>query len=356
VRPKQKRIATQRDVAKLAGVSQATASFVLNGNASTLRIADETRERVETAARELGYHPNAVARGLLRGRMNTIGIVMAGADLDMDSPAGSYCGAVITGALEVAMHRGQFVFLFPGGLWSDVRKSLPALCDGRSDGLLLVAPPEGSDIVARLNETHVPFVLVGDQSDDPRVTSVDIDSLAASRSVMAHLLDLGHRRVAAVYWTGFPHSVMLRLDGYHAELDARRVPEDERTTVVVDWAADWYDAFRQPIVDLMSQPAAGRPTALFCLNDVIAVTVLRIVREMGLDVPNDVSITGFDGTGDVSSQDPPIATVRQSPRRVGIRAAELLLDLIGESAPPGKKEFVATELFLGGSTAPPAGM
>jgi DNA-binding LacI/PurR family transcriptional regulator len=353
VKTRHKRIATQRDVARMAGVSQATASQVLNGNATMLRIADDTRERVETAARQLGYHPNAVARGLVRGRMNTIGIVMAGADLDVDSPAGSYCGAVITGALEVAVGRGQFVLLFPGSVWADVSKGLGAFCDGRSDGLLLLAPPEGSDIVARLIETHVPFVLVGDQSEDPRVSSVDVDNLAASRIIMAELLDRGHRRIAALYWKGFPYSVMLRLAGYHAQMEAVGIPLERREMVAVDWAEDWYHAFRQPVVDLMSRPAGERPTALFCFNDVIAVNAMRIVREMGLDVPGDVSITGFDGTHDACSQNPPIMTVRQSPRRVGIRAAELLLALIGDTAPDGKKDYVPTELIAGASVARP---
>ena len=348
-----KKIATQKDVARRAGVSQSTASLVLNGNATMLRIADETRERVELAARELRYHPNAVARGLLRGRMNTIGVVMASADLDFESPAGSYCGSVITGILDVAVKRGQFVVLFPGGVWSDVRNSLPSYCDGRSDGLLLIAPPENSDITAMLLETHLPLVLIGDQSDDPRVTSVDVDNAAATQSLMTYLLELGHRRIAALRWSGFPYSVMLRLQGYREALEEYGIMEKDQQIIAADWSEDWYHSFLQPIRDLMSKPATERPTALFCFNDIIAINAIRILQEMGLRVPEDVSVVGFDDTREASTLQPPLTTVRQAPRLIGKRAAELLLSQIQDDAPPGSKEFIGTELVIRGSAGPP---
>src|SRR5579883_2243126 len=147
---------TIKDVARASGVSPATVSYVLNNGPK--RVRPHTRERVLRTMREMNYHPSAVARGLSRKRMNAIGVVFPN---EFPTVLGNpYVGPVLDGVLEVATRSHQNVTLFTGQLWSDMARSLPIYCDGRCDGMLLISPWEGSDIVPALLDRGVPFLLI----------------------------------------------------------------------------------------------------------------------------------------------------------------------------------------------------
>ena len=252
------------DVALRAGVSRSTVSKALNGNVRD-QLAPATRERVRRAALEIGYHPSAVARGLAGKRLNTLGIVFAqGNTFFATSP---YFAAILDGVLEVALQCNQNTMLFTGQIWSDAGHSLPILRDGRIDGLLLISPPAESDIIPALLDANVPFVLVGDESDDPHVSSVDVDNVGAAHILTTRLLEYGHRRIAHLSGPETVSSTAQRLQGFRQALEERKVSFDPwlllRGTYLEPSGYERAHA-------LMRLPLQHRPTAFFCGNDAIA--------------------------------------------------------------------------------------
>jgi DNA-binding LacI/PurR family transcriptional regulator len=342
---------TLLDVARQAGVSRVAASVVINGARSGTRVSPETRKRIEEAAASMGYHPNAVARGLVRGRMNTIGIVRIVTGTDLSDP---YFGPLIHAITTVALRHKQFTTLFFGQMWQDARQSLPLYCDGRCDGMLLLAPPqEDSDIIPALLKTHVPFVLVGEQYEAPGVTSVDVDSVAESRKIVNYLIGLGHRRIACLDTFSFlSHSVALRVTGYREALRDHGIEDDPRLVLS---GYIYYESVKERIETLMALPKEQRPTAIFGVTDGTAIWVLDILREMGINVPEEMSVAGFDDFPPAATATPALTTIRQNPYGVGARAAELLLEMIEGKTEPGSKEFIPAELIVRQSTAPPPG-
>lgn len=337
---------TIKDVAKLCGVSAATVSYVLNNGPRTVR--PQTRDRVLQAIEQLNYYPNAVARGLQRKRMDTFGVVLPQSGL---SPLGNpYFFPILDGIFEAAMRHHQNTTLFTGTLWLNAQTSLPAYCDGRCDGLLLFAPPMHSDIVPALMAKGVPFVLIGDNGERPDVTSVDVDNVAAAREMTNHLLDHGHRRIALLGGGEHIRSTTQRLLGYRQALEARGISFDE--SLVSSGGYNQKSGYERGLI-LRQLRSAARPTALFCGNDLIALGVLKAFAEIGLRVPEEISIVGFDDVDAAAQTEPPLTTVRQPLRLVGERATELLYALIHENAEPGQKELLPTELVIRHSVGAP---
>jgi DNA-binding LacI/PurR family transcriptional regulator len=358
-------MATLKDVAKLCGVSAMTVSDVLNGK--TGAASEQTRRRVQAAAAQLGYLPNAVARGLRQGRMNTLGVVVIATGSAFLEH--SYHGGVLRGIIDVSFQRRQAATLFHGEYRSNSQEGLPVYCDGRCDGLLLIAPPEGSNLTDSLARRDTPFVLIGELGHDPLVTAIDVDSRAAARSAVSYLLEQGHRRIAGLYFLEQTASVVKsRLLGYRDALDAWGIVYDERlvkptsaspdvlevwgvpteqaTVRFADNARDLAVPLRAPIAELLSLPDTERPTAIFCFTDEVATLANRILADMGVRVPDDISLVGFDDQPDVRHLNPPLTTIRQDPYAIGARATELLLALIDGDLERGHKEVAPTELVV----------
>jgi len=337
-------------VAKEAGVSLMTVSAVLRTRAGdTYPVAAATRERVLAAARTLNYFPSAVAQGMRGQRINTIGVVLINPHARLQSDW--YVCCVLDGIIAVANAARQNTTLFTAGRWSSAEESLSTFCDGRTDGLIILSPAADSDIVPSLLEFGLPFVLVNGHSDDPRVSSVDIDHRAAMEALAGGLIAQGHRRIAYLPGRSQSQSARLRQEGYERALQTANLPLDP-DLVIHGHYSPWsgYDRARQ----VLEYPAGERPTALCCGNDQIAFGVLRALHEAGLRIPEDMSVTGFDDMMDAATQNPPLTTVRQPLDAMGQRAAEILLTAIETGAPHGVKEVLPTEVIWRSSVAPPS--
>lgn len=328
-------------------MSRGTVSKVLSNNQGA-QIARATRERIKKAAAEMGYHPSAVARGLAGKRMNTLGIVVAKENSFVATSP--YFAAVLDGILGIAMRERQDTMLFTGHLWCEAEHHLPVFYDGRCDGLLLISPSVNGDSIPALLEAGIPFVLVNEHSSDPRVTTVGVDNVAAARDLTAYLLERGHRRIALL--SGFPSegNVADRREGYRRALEALGIGYDASLVVPGTYLEEsGYERAQA----LMRLPKRQRPSALFCGSDQIALGVLRALEELGIRVPGDVSVTGFDDIPAAATSRPALTTVRQPMRRLGERSAELLLAHISGQIAGGRKEVLPTELIVRGSVAPP---
>jgi DNA-binding LacI/PurR family transcriptional regulator len=338
-----------KDVARACGLSAATVSYVLNNSRP---VRPQTRERVMEAVRAMNYHPSAIARALSRKRMDTIGIVFPRTEYSpLTSP---YFAPVLDGILERATRHRQNTTLFTGANWEDSLHSVSIYRDGRCDGLIVIASRVGDPVVESLLATDFPFVVVSSQSDDERLTRVDVDNTVASRDLTEYLLGKGHQRIAVL--TEYDHQqtyVKQRLQGWEEALTAASLPvAPEWVLCGVGMLATGMEsptperrvAFRRALEGLFALPEKKRPTALYCLRDREALDVLATLKEMGLRVPEDISVVGFDDIVPAATSQPPLTTVRQPLRQIGEAAVSLLLARIAEGVPAGELRYLSTEI------------
>ncbi|HZT42253.1 MAG TPA: LacI family DNA-binding transcriptional regulator [Chthonomonadaceae bacterium] len=334
------------DVAVRAGVSRATVSRVLNGTEAL--VAPKTRERVLKVAQELGYHPNAVARGLAGKPMNTIGVVLAYILPSVTSDP--FLGPVLDGILDKNKRRRQKTVIFTENDWQEALENLPTYCDGHCDGLILVIPRSDSPIVHALQKRRLPFVIVGDYREDPNLTVIDSDNVSAAYTAVQALAQQGHRRIAILCGNREFASRGQRLEGYRRALAEAGLPYDESLVMTGEY---WEWSGAENTEALMRRPPSERPTALFCSNGRIAIGALQALESLQIAVPDEVSITAIAETPDIATLRQPLTAVQMPLRLIGECAVECLLDQIHAGVPAGEKILLPGELVVRGSVARP---
>lgn len=337
------------EVAAEAKVSIATVSRVLNGGPNA-QVSSATRKRVRDAVRRLEYHPSGVARGLARGRMNMIGLVLYYEQPSVTSDP--YLGPCLDGILSVHKQNHQNTVLFTKSSWEEALEQLPSYCNGYCDGLMLMLPRTDSAIVGALAGREIPFLLVGDSRDDSDLLCVDVDNISSSREAVRYLIELGHRRIAAFCGDPIFYSSEQRLEGYQQALAEAGLVYDPSLVQGGSYFPQ-PGALEEQVRTVWDRPTAERPTAIYCFNDAIALGTLRVLKERGLSVPGDISIIGFDDVPESSLSHPALTTIRQPIRSIGERAAELLLARINGAADPGQKSLLPGEIIIRESTAAP---
>lgn len=313
--------ATLADVAREAGVSQVAVSAVLNGAKTSARTSAETRARVIAAAERLRYHPNATARALVRGRANAVGIVVSG--LDLGAETNIYFLEVFVGVIAGATQAGQTTCVFTLRDWGEAQFRIPALCDGRIDGMILLAPRLGSDASDWL-PASTPFVSVHANHAIDGVVNVESDDEAGAFAMVSHMLALGHRRILHVGGPIDAAGADRRIEGYlraHAAAGVKPLPGH------VLRSAFTTEGGREALQDwLRRRRGDPLPQAVFGANDAIALGCVEALAAQGLRVPADVSVVGFDDS--LLARAARIATVRQPLHEIGCRAVEVLVERI----------------------------
>ena len=322
--PKRKsrpRAATLADVGRVAGVSAMAASAVLNGARTSSRISELTKGRILAAAAKLNYRPNGAARALANRRMNTIGVAALFAGTEINQ----YFLEVFNGIVEAAASHRQTTTVFTLRSWKEEADRIPSFCDGRIDGLILVAPVLARETGESLPK-HVPFVALHANTPMPNVINLESDEETGAYEVVRHLTTLGHRRI--MHLSGPPDVVggQRRIRGYRRALRDAGIKPDDTLTIETDFHQDSArQALRQWLRRHKGQPL---PQAIFCVNDNAAIGCIEMLAEAGLRVPDDVSVVGFDDTLAARTTIPQLTTVRQPLREMGHRAVEILLEEI----------------------------
>jgi LacI family transcriptional regulator len=311
-------MATLADVAREAEVSVMAASVVLNGAKSATRTSAETRARVIAAAERLNYRANATARALANGRANAVGIVAS----HWKEDANLYFMEVFGGIIEIATTSQQTASVFMLRGWEEAQRRIPEVCDGRIDGLILVAPYLGMDAATWM--PHIPCVSLHSECAIDGVVNLEPDEEAGSFEAVSQMLAMGHRRILHV---GGPAGLLgaeRRLAGYRrAHAAAGLAPADHHVVHSPYNAAGGRDA----LLDwLRRHPGAPMPEAVFCGNDAIALGCIQAISEQGLRVPEDVSVVGFDDIWFARAAR--LTTVRQPLHAMGKRAMEVLMELV----------------------------
>ena len=321
-KPVHLRAATLADVGRAAGVSAMAASAVLNGARTSSRISDDTRERILKAAAKLHYRPNAAARALANRRMHTLGVA---AVID-NSQLNPYFMQVFNGILEAAASHEQNTTVFALHDWNRDTARLRGFCDGRIDGLILIGPLLQAE--KTVLPAHTPFVSIHANCPLPGVINVESDEEHGAWEMVRHLVALGHRRI--MHLTGAPGltGAERRIQGYRRALQSSRIAFDPQLLVPSNYnEEDGREDMRRWLKKHAGQPL---PHAVFCANDASAIGCMEALAEVGLKVPDDISVAGFDDTLAARTTVPQLTTVRQPLRAMGARAAELLLARIAQ--------------------------
>jgi DNA-binding LacI/PurR family transcriptional regulator len=336
------RTATIRDIASVAGVSVATVSRVHN---STGRVSQQTAEAVWAVSRQLGFRPNLIGRNLRSTRTRTIGVVLP----SLNHPVFAECLQGVEAAAQTSNH--VIAISTTGYQVESEERVSERLLQQRVDGLILtVADAAHSPVLDKLDAEGVPYVLVFNQtgkkpSKQPTRPSVSVDNFAAGRQMVEHLLALGHQRIHMLAGQ-FQQSDRShqRFLGYQAAMRAAGQPWSPPLELAFN-AADT----RAELQDLLSR--RHPPTALFCSNDQLAMTVMRDLRSLGVRIPEDISLAGFDGVRVGDWMTPALTTVVQPTAEIGRTAVELLLQLMAGERYLGPALLHHT-LRLGGTSAP----
>jgi DNA-binding LacI/PurR family transcriptional regulator len=323
------------DVAQLAGVSPQTVSRVSRGRTN---VDAKTRERVLAAMRQLGYRPNRAARALKSGRFRSIAVV---ASLLPSYGSRQWVSAI---AIEAARAGYSVTLVALESTEPDsVATAFDTLAEHSVDGVVLLL--EHSELEAAKVSLPQGLPAVGiDSGVDSPYPIVDNDQALGARLATQHLLDLGHRTVYHLSGPHDSHSARVRERAWRETLESagRRVP----SVIRGDWSPEaGYAAGLQ----LAAVPEA---TAIFAADDQMALGVLRGLRELGRDVPGDVSVVGFDDVPEAANYQPPLTTIHQFFDRIGATCVSVLVDEIER----GKRRFpplVPVELIIRSSTAAP---
>ncbi|MFJ2177709.1 LacI family DNA-binding transcriptional regulator [Streptomyces sp. NPDC087851] len=329
---------TSRDVARAAGVSQATVSLVL-GDKWRGRVSERTAGIVREASRELGYRPNLAARNLRMGTTRTALLVVPALTND-------FFARVYTGAAEVAAEHGFGVVLYPSpegmGPARDPFASARAALDGVIASSMATA---ALDAISGTDGADLPLVMLDSDPAAPGAAArVNVDIADGMRRVAEHLLGLGHRRL--VHLASAVDSWTFRVRAEAIAAAVGNVPDAVVTTVSAPLEVD---AGREAAERALAAPGP-RPTALVCDGDVLAAGACKAVRRLGLRVPEDISVTGFDDLALARAVEPELTTVRLPAEQVGRRGMAALLRVLDGQRP--ETGDLPVTLVVRGSTAP----
>ena len=316
---------TLQDVATEAGVSCMVASVVLNGARSTTRVSEATRERIVEAGVRLQYRRNAAAFGLSRRKMDTIGVVATfdGGEVNL------YVLELLNGVLESAAEYGQNTTVFAIKNWRKEENRLLEFCDGRIDGMILIAPALSAEVAEQLPH-HTPLVTINSDGVIPYAHNLDVDNEDGAYKAVKHLLNLGHRRILHISGGSDIAGSIRRTEGYARAHREFGVPIDP-THIVHGTYSEF--AGRRMMTDWLAR-GHTLPTAIFCASDAIATGAMSVLAANGISIPQDISVIGFDDTLIARTTSPPLTTVRQPFREMGRRSVVLVLEQIKSDASP----------------------
>jgi len=328
---------TIHDVAAAAGVSVATVSKAVNGRYG---IAPATVERVMAEVARLGYESSLVASSMRSRRTGVIGVLVADFEPFSSEVLKGVSTALRTAgdAYDLLAYSGSRQGRHDG--WE--RRSLSRLSGTLVDGAILVTP------TVLTTATSIPVVAVDPHTGRGDLPSVEGDSYGGALLAVQHLVELGHRRIGFLAGREDLRSASLRAAGYRRALADAGLPHDPALTRAGDFELS---TARRAAHSLLT--ADRPPTAVFAANDLSAIALLRTADELGVSVPDDLSVVGFDDIPEAARARPGLTTVRQPIQRLGVVATETLLALLRGDEPAGGTVQLPTRLVVRGTTAPP---
>ena len=322
---------TIQDVAKAAGVSVSTVSRVMNDKTD---VALETIEKVQTIIHELGYASSLAARGMRSHRTKVIGLVIS----EVDS---SYSFEILRGVNRVIAESDYHLLIYTSGAASKYRSEnqesqyVMLLNGGITDGVIVVTPSTGSF------NPHSPLVIIDPYQEEPETHTLYSTNYEGARDAIAYLVGLGHRRIAYITGAMALISAVQRLKGYKEGLAAAGSELDENLIQESDFTVQ---TAQECTMRLLTLPEP--PTAIFAANDMSAMGVYQAAQQLGVRIPQDVSVIGFDNLRDSNYMEPRLTTIDQSIYDMGVLATRLMMDMLRGENPVKKHHVFQTRLVI----------
>ncbi|WP_077033842.1 LacI family DNA-binding transcriptional regulator [Pelomonas sp. KK5] len=334
---------TIKDVARHAGVSVTTVSHVVNG---TRPVSAGGRERVQSAIRELGYVPNAMARSLKSNTTSTLGMLIP-------NSSNPYFAEIVRVVEERCFGAGYTLVLCNTD--DDPHRQrvyLQVLTERRIDGLIVVSTGNDETLARQLDGLKVPIVLLDREIAEPRCDLVETAHMQGAMDAVRHLVSLGHRRIACI---GGPAGVApseQRIAGWRVALAENGCTPESGEADALLWRGGFtsqggYEAMHA----ILRAGPDELPSAVFVCNDLMAIGALRAAYESGVRVPDDLSLVGFDDIELATYTSPALTTVAQPKRRMGTLAVDMLLERIAGRRRDPRKVVLQPELHVRASTA-----
>lgn len=327
---------TLDDVAREAGVSRATVSRVVNDYP---HVSDKVRQRVEIFIDKLGYNPNIVARSLASRRTDNIGLVFPNSIHNFFTDP--YYPRLTEGIALACNENDYTLSLFIFHTEELEKKLIPRLTrGGLVDGLIVQATGIDDDVLSKIDAGDVPFVVAGRPLSLPEASYIDVDNVTGAYNAVAHLVRTGRKRIGTITGGQETSAGLDRLEGYKLAMRERNGIVDDRLIAQGDFTEEsGYYATKQ----LLKNEDLD---AIFVASDTMAIGTLKALRDQSLSIPDDVAVVGYDDLPPARSAVPPLTTIRQPIRRFGIKAMEILIDIIENGENPPRQVILGTELVI----------
>ena len=302
---------TIKEVAREAGVSINTVSRALNGKPD---VSPETRRQVLAVAERLNYMPNKLARGLRSNKTGIIGVIVA----DIANP---FFSAVVKGMGKAAKELGYSIILQDTGEnYKNEEEAIQIMISEQVDGLLITPVQTEKRSIHMLQESGIPFVLVARYFDDVDTDYVVADDVQGGYLATAHLIEKGHEKIAFINGPAYNSSAIERFQGYKKALEEHNIGLNE--SLIRNGALTMEDGYTYGKALLMDHDP--QPTALFTFSDFVALGAMKAVHELGLRIPDDIAIVGYDDIDFAFCLESPLTTIRFPKREIGEEVVSIL--------------------------------
>ncbi len=334
---------TIKDVAKKAGVSITTVSFVLN-NRQDVAISEEVKKRVLKVARELDYHPSAMAAGLAGKRTRNLGVLFYQEDNMISNPFYSF---IVEGVVRETIEKGFNLFFSYQESPYNGYQSLPRIIREKNvDGVLLIGRCD-PHMVEDIQNRNIPIVAIENFPTLKNVDSIQIENKRGGILAVDHLISLGHKNIGLLTVEDLRPSIAEREEGWRASHLKSNLPLNLNN--VFKSSMFTFRGGYEKTKELLKEKK--KITALFCVNDEMAAGALRAAREIGRRVPEDLSVVGFDNIIMSNYIDPPLTTISVAKEYLGKLAVIRLLEVMENENLPARRQEVPVELVVRNSTA-----
>ena len=330
---------TLEDIAKKSGVSRSTVSRVVNDHPN---VSKKVRKHVQSVIDQTGYRPHAAARALVSNRSWTCGLLLPRTINSFFTDP--YYPSLIQGIAQACSKQNYTFSLFLMGDKEDEKKMFQRISRrGFMDGILFQSDQIGDSLIDKLILSEIPLVVLGRPIHDGKISFVDIDNEKAVESAVDHLVSIGCKRIGTI--TG-PLNTTVGIDrkkGYENSIKKHGFSINKQLITEGNFTEEsGYQGMKKLL------PA--NPDAIFAASDQMALGAIRAIKEKGLNIPNDISMIGFDDFPLPMPTDPPLTTIRQPISNFGKEALKMLLDIIENGQDPTRQVILKSELIIRGST------
>jgi len=335
---------TIKDVAKLAGVSHSTVSRALSGHTA---ISEETTKRIKKIALDIGYVPSAVARGLKTKRSQALGVIVN----RIDDP---FFSEILQGIEDVLQEAGYSLFVAASNRDSRREKSIvQSMRERQVDGVIVCTTQFGDEHLSQLERFGFPIVAIGNLEGADYKWLVYHDDLYGIDQITKYLIELGHNKISFLGNLRAKRTTQGRMNSFIRKMmDANISIPDEYIFHCPNGRPEGGEIGAKHCIDLVDPP-----TAILCFNDMMAIGVLKILREAGIQVPRDCSVVGFDDIPIAAYTYPSLTTLKQPKYQLGYEAAQMMYKVLQSqsdiSSVDGQKLMLRGELIVRETTAPP---